>query len=138
MANGPAGQFVPQEGAQPAIGQVGTPERVEEDRVEVVVRASDGAGAGEGAGVDGGVEMHRVLEELKKARALSLLAGVVLTRGGLGGTGASVRGGGIRRVQAGTLLDRVGRKVSPTSTRPHLCNRSVCGCSEVRTLHFAP
>ncbi|EPT00429.1 hypothetical protein FOMPIDRAFT_1163155 [Fomitopsis schrenkii] len=52
------GQFVPQEGAQPAIGQVGTPERVEEDRVEVVVHAS--------ADPASGVEMHRVLEELKK------------------------------------------------------------------------
>lgn len=136
MANGPAGQFVPQEGAQPAIGQVGTPERVEEERVEVVVRAS--AGAGEEEGADGGVEMHRVLEELKKVRAPSLLAGVVLTRGGLGGTGASVRGGGVRCVQAGALLDRADRKVSPTSTRPHLCNRWVCGYSEVRTLHSAP
>ena len=37
LGTGTAGQFVPQEGAHPAIGQVGTPERVEEDRVEVVV-----------------------------------------------------------------------------------------------------
>lgn len=81
VMGGTAGQFVPQEGAQPAIGQVGTPERVEEDRVEVVVHASadpaSGTGAGEGA--DGGVEMHRVLEELKKVRALSLRVEAILT-----------------------------------------------------------
>ncbi|OBZ69614.1 putative GTP cyclohydrolase 1 type 2 [Grifola frondosa] len=44
------GQFTPQAGAQPAIGTVGVPERVEEDRVEVLVRG----------------EVRRVLEELKK------------------------------------------------------------------------
>ncbi|KAI0731557.1 hypothetical protein C8Q72DRAFT_874752 [Fomitopsis betulina] len=62
------GQFVPQEGAHPAIGKAGEPERVEEDRVEVVVHASAHPASGTDAnkGLDDGVEMHRVLEELKK------------------------------------------------------------------------
>ncbi|KAI0369080.1 hypothetical protein BV20DRAFT_946968, partial [Pilatotrama ljubarskyi] len=49
------GQFLPLEGANPAIGKVGKPERVEEDRVEVLV-----------LGASQGVEMTSVLQELKK------------------------------------------------------------------------
>lgn len=84
---GPPGQFVPQEGAHPAIGKVGTPERVEEDRVEVVVRASPGAAADAGGGgeeADGDVELRRVLEELKKVRALSPACGRRLETGSFG------------------------------------------------------
>lgn len=47
------GQFLPSEGANPAVGQVGKPELVEEDRVETLVV--------------GTVEQVReVLKELKK------------------------------------------------------------------------
>ncbi|KZT05410.1 uncharacterized protein LAESUDRAFT_737532 [Laetiporus sulphureus 93-53] len=52
------GQFIPLEGANPTIGSVGAPERVEEDRVEVVVQ-SDASGPGDS-------DVKRVLEELKK------------------------------------------------------------------------
>ncbi|KAI0828023.1 hypothetical protein BC628DRAFT_1338106 [Trametes gibbosa] len=55
------GQFVPLEGANPAIGAVGKPEQVEEDRVEVLV-----VGAGASLVSDAGVEMESVLRELKK------------------------------------------------------------------------
>ncbi|PIL33655.1 hypothetical protein GSI_04278 [Ganoderma sinense ZZ0214-1] len=79
------GQFLPLEGANPAIGEVGRPEHVEEDRVEVLVLGArereDPGGQGQGQGPlaahghsaadagDGtgtGVEMAVVLEELKK------------------------------------------------------------------------
>jgi len=57
------GQFIPLTGANPAIGTVGTPEQVEEDRVEVLVR-SDACDAE--AGGSERVEVQRVVEELKK------------------------------------------------------------------------
>ncbi|KAI0740976.1 hypothetical protein C8Q76DRAFT_608075 [Earliella scabrosa] len=67
------GQFLPLEGANPAIGEVGRPEHVEEDRVEVLVLARApkdlDLGSGSGSGKDGeggGVEMRAVLQELKK------------------------------------------------------------------------
>ncbi|KAI0645135.1 hypothetical protein C8Q79DRAFT_927380 [Trametes meyenii] len=68
------GQFLPLEGARPAIGAVGKPETVEEDRVEVLVlgRAGGGmegatiAGANANADADAGVDMRSVLQELKK------------------------------------------------------------------------
>ncbi|KAF9812605.1 hypothetical protein IEO21_06127 [Rhodonia placenta] len=50
------GQFTPLEGANPAIGKVGAPERVEEDRVEVLVRSDS----------DDRTAVSRVIEELKK------------------------------------------------------------------------
>ena len=79
------GQFLPLEGANPAIGEVGRPEHVEEDRVEVLVlgarNSQDPGGHGQGQGSEGahggsdadadsrnGVEMAAVLEELKKVR----------------------------------------------------------------------
>ncbi|PCH36595.1 hypothetical protein WOLCODRAFT_140517 [Wolfiporia cocos MD-104 SS10] len=56
------GQFVPLDGARPAVGAVGRPEFVEEDRVEVLVRVSaeDSAEGGERVG------MRRVLDELRR------------------------------------------------------------------------
>lgn len=57
------GQFVPMEGAQPVIGSVGAEERVEEDRVEVLVNlGSPGQVNSEP------VEMKSILAELKKVR----------------------------------------------------------------------
>ncbi|KAI0767176.1 GTP cyclohydrolase 1 type 2/Nif3 [Fomes fomentarius] len=50
------GQFLPLEGANPTIGAVGTPEHVEEDRVEVLLTSQN----------EDGVEMGAVLQELKK------------------------------------------------------------------------
>ncbi|KAI5830514.1 hypothetical protein K523DRAFT_372089 [Schizophyllum commune Tattone D] len=41
------GQFVPQEGASPAIGAVGQAETVEEDRVEISVRVPETAAMSE-------------------------------------------------------------------------------------------
>ncbi|KAH9855889.1 hypothetical protein C2E23DRAFT_866498 [Lenzites betulinus] len=55
------GQFVPLEGANPAIGAVGKAEQVEEDRVEILVLA-----AGATAVSDAGVELTSVLRELQK------------------------------------------------------------------------
>ncbi|OCH92052.1 hypothetical protein OBBRIDRAFT_774165 [Obba rivulosa] len=52
------GQFMPLQGAQPAIGVVGAQEFVEEDRVEVVVSETPEGGER--------VQMRSVLEELKK------------------------------------------------------------------------
>ncbi|KAI5890010.1 uncharacterized protein SCHCODRAFT_02507299 [Schizophyllum commune H4-8] len=49
------GQFVPQEGASPAIGAVGQAETVEEDRVEISVRVPEPAA------------MAEVLDTLKSA-----------------------------------------------------------------------
>ncbi|KAI0753208.1 hypothetical protein C8Q80DRAFT_1095793 [Daedaleopsis nitida] len=76
------GQFRPLEGARPAIGQVGKPEHVEEDRVEVLVVlgasparvvSSDidcaerhGAHAAGADDADASVEMNAVLQELKE------------------------------------------------------------------------
>ncbi|KAI8978326.1 hypothetical protein BD414DRAFT_538936 [Trametes punicea] len=66
------GQFLPLEGANPAIGTVGKPEQVEEDRVEVLVlgaEAGASAPSSEGAtGIpaDAGVDVRSVLQELKK------------------------------------------------------------------------
>ncbi|KZT69657.1 hypothetical protein DAEQUDRAFT_745113 [Daedalea quercina L-15889] len=60
------GQFVPLDGARPAIGTVGARERVEEDRVEVVVHADAAGSSGAGAQGAQGVEMRRVLEALRK------------------------------------------------------------------------
>ncbi|RPD57944.1 hypothetical protein L226DRAFT_547749 [Lentinus tigrinus ALCF2SS1-7] len=71
------GQFLPLEGANPAIGEVGKPERVEEDRVEVLVlaradsdSASDKLKEGTNTHADGesqsAVEMGAVLQELRK------------------------------------------------------------------------
>ncbi|TBU44383.1 hypothetical protein BD309DRAFT_990314 [Dichomitus squalens] len=62
------GQFVPLEGANPVIGEVGKPERVEEDRVEVLVLGSR-PGAQETEGTEtgaSGVDVRAVLQELKK------------------------------------------------------------------------
>ena len=79
------GQFLPLEGANPAIGEVGKPEHVEEDRVEVLVLAQPTAGSGSASAAanaqpkseDGGVEMGAVLQELKKVRRceLTILSG---------------------------------------------------------------
>ncbi|OSC97341.1 hypothetical protein PYCCODRAFT_1377468 [Trametes coccinea BRFM310] len=64
------GQFVPLEGAKPAIGAVGKPEQVEEDRVEVLVLGAGGSGNGVSGGTpshsDAGVDVKSVLQELKK------------------------------------------------------------------------
>ncbi|KAI0359520.1 hypothetical protein OH77DRAFT_1420031 [Trametes cingulata] len=61
------GQFLPLEGANPAIGEVGKPERVEEDRVEVLVLGAPSSNhAASTTGNAGGVEMTSVLQELKK------------------------------------------------------------------------
>ncbi|EJF60739.1 hypothetical protein DICSQDRAFT_62216 [Dichomitus squalens LYAD-421 SS1] len=64
------GQFVPLEGANPVIGEVGKPERVEEDRVEVLVLGSrPGAQETEPSGTEtgaSGVDVRAVLQELKK------------------------------------------------------------------------
>lgn len=73
------GQFLPLEGANPTIGAVGTPEHVEEDRVEVLVLArscpvtttisSNTASSAQLASLnEDGVEMGAVLQELKKVR----------------------------------------------------------------------
>ena len=79
------GQFLPLEGANPAIGEIGKPEHVEEDRVEVLVLAQPTAGSGSASAAanaqpkseDGGVEMGAVLQELKKVRRceLTILSG---------------------------------------------------------------
>ena len=52
-----SGQFLPQEGADPNIGEVGKPEFVEEDKVEVVV-----------ADTEGKDEIRKAVEHLKKVR----------------------------------------------------------------------
>ncbi|KAH9920954.1 GTP cyclohydrolase 1 type 2/Nif3, partial [Fomitopsis serialis] len=51
------GQFTPLDGAHPAIGEVGRPERVEEDRVEVVVQADSEADLSD-AGLREGQRVH--------------------------------------------------------------------------------
>lgn len=57
------GQFMPMEGAQPVIGSIGTEERVEEDRVEVLVDLRPSKLAPDNSQPP---DMHRVLAELKK------------------------------------------------------------------------
>ncbi|KAH9889363.1 hypothetical protein C8Q73DRAFT_707295 [Cubamyces lactineus] len=66
------GQFVPLEGAHPAIGEIGKPERVDEDRVEVLVlgapkssNPTNDTNAAD-AGVGEGVDVRSVLRELKE------------------------------------------------------------------------
>ncbi|KIJ22253.1 hypothetical protein M422DRAFT_197390 [Sphaerobolus stellatus SS14] len=49
------GQFLPLEGANPNIGEVGKPEFVEENRVEVIVNDQEDK-----------VQIRRAIEELKK------------------------------------------------------------------------
>lgn len=49
------GQFTPQDGANPTIGQVGKPEFVEEDRVEIVMNDSEHK-----------IELRKVVEKLKQ------------------------------------------------------------------------
>ncbi|CDO75953.1 hypothetical protein BN946_scf184888.g3 [Trametes cinnabarina] len=56
------GQFLPLQGAKPAIGTVGKPEHVDEDRVEVLVLGAGDSPSQSGAGVD----VKSVLQELKK------------------------------------------------------------------------
>ncbi|KAI1783197.1 hypothetical protein LXA43DRAFT_977248 [Ganoderma leucocontextum] len=69
------GQFLPLEGANPEIGEIGRPEQVEEDRVEVLVLGARVCGDAGGQGplaahgdadAENGVEMAAVVEELKK------------------------------------------------------------------------
>ncbi|RDX43391.1 hypothetical protein OH76DRAFT_1202399 [Lentinus brumalis] len=64
------GQFIPLEGAIPAIGEVGKPEHVEEDRVEVLVLGRARLPATTDAQTQSadaeGVEVGAVLQELKK------------------------------------------------------------------------
>ncbi|KAI0664004.1 hypothetical protein C8Q70DRAFT_1049536 [Cubamyces menziesii] len=68
------GQFVPLEGSHPAIGEIGKPERVDEDRVEVLVlgaAASSSTNATNAADVNAGstgegVDVRSVLRELKE------------------------------------------------------------------------
>ncbi|KAI9067452.1 hypothetical protein FKP32DRAFT_1673011 [Trametes sanguinea] len=63
------GQFLPLEGAKPVIGTVGKPERVEEDRVEVLVLGAGGGGSISGdtpSQSDTGVDVKSVVQELKK------------------------------------------------------------------------
>ena len=82
------GQFLPLEGANPATGEVGKPEHVEEDRVEVLVLAQPTAGSGSASAAanaqskseDGGVKMGAVLQELKKVRRSLGTVLVVRTR----------------------------------------------------------
>ncbi|TFK91995.1 hypothetical protein K466DRAFT_582315 [Polyporus arcularius HHB13444] len=60
------GQFIPLEGATPAIGEVGKPEHVEEDRVEVLVLGRAPAATDTQRADSDGVEVSAVLQELKK------------------------------------------------------------------------
>ncbi len=98
------GQFIPLEGATPAIGEVGKPEHVEEDRVEVLVLGRARLPATTDAQTQSadaeGVEVGAVLQELKKVRRLDLrvvfsFLRALVNRGGTAGdgAGASVRGG---------------------------------------------
>ncbi|KAI0326076.1 hypothetical protein GY45DRAFT_1259674 [Cubamyces sp. BRFM 1775] len=71
------GQFAPLEGAHPAIGEIGKPEHVDEDRVEVLVLGvppatptnatnATNAGASGASGAGEGVDVRSVLRELKE------------------------------------------------------------------------
>ena len=97
------------------IGEVGRPEHVEEDRVEVLVLARAPKDLDSGSSSDrdaegGGVEMRAVLQELKKVRPESLhLPRVTKGRGGKRveeGRGRR-RGAGARASECRTPFDAV-------------------------------